>query len=172
MRLKIHYAISKIIYAELWETGINIKEISFLFGNIFPDLIFSFLWRRHEYKHSKDHFKKMLDEIKNKSSFISFKLGVITHYISDYFCYSHMAIFNKGLISHIFYEMQQKIPIKLLKFDLPIINISIEELDSYVNWYESFREFTNDDESDCQIAATLALNFIVAEFSKNPYRFT
>ena len=164
MRLKIHHEIGKKVCGELKELGYQIHEKQFLLGNSFPDLIHSYLWCRHEYQHSKEFIRKKLDMLKKRPVLFSFHLGVLTHYICDYFCYPHSAGYDKGLVQHIIYEIRQKIPEKVYKTNLNIKAFSIEELDRLVSWYESFRVIFDDDESDFHIAATVASNFLQAAY--------
>ncbi|MCL1815211.1 MAG: zinc dependent phospholipase C family protein [Treponema sp.] len=160
MRMAIHHRIGKKVWAELKELGCHIHEKLFLLGNLFPDLIQSYIWRRHEYPHSREYVRKKLISLEKKPLFFSFHLGVLTHYICDYFCYPHSSGYNKGLIQHILYEIRQKVPEKLYNTNLNINAFTIEELDKLVNWYENVRASFNDDEPDFHIAATVASNFL------------
>ena len=165
MRIEIHHKIGKKVCGELKELGCHVHEGLFLVGNIFPDLIHSYIWCRHEYQHSREYIRKKLDMLKRKPHLFSFHLGVLTHYICDYFCYPHSSCYDKGLIQHIIYEIRQKVPERTYKTDLNITAFSIEELDRFVNWYESFRSsFEGNGESDFQIAAMVASNFLQAAY--------
>ena len=160
MRMEIHHKIGKKVCTELKELGCQIHEKMFLLGNLFPDLIQSYLWCRHEYQHSREYVKKKLDMLKKKPKLFSFHLGVLAHYICDYFCYPHSSTYNKGLIDHISYEIRQKIPEKIYKTHLDIKAFAIEELDRFVEWYDSSRPSYDNDEYDFHIAAAVTLNFL------------
>jgi len=160
MRLVIHHKIGKKIFGELKELGYHVSENLFLLGNIFPDLNQSYIWCRHEYIHSREYTKKKIEKLKKSSMLFSFHLGVLTHYICDYFCYPHSPAYDKGLIQHIIYEIQQKAPKKIYKANLNIQAFTIEELDRFVKWYENFRISFDSDDSDLQIAAMVACNFL------------
>ena len=162
MRLKIHHRIGKIISNELKELGRLKNEKLFLLGNIFPDLIHSYIWCPHKYQYSREYIKRKLDKLKKKPRLFSFHLGILTHYICDYFCYPHSSVYDKGFIHHIIYEIRQKIPEKIYRTDLKIKSFSIEELDRFVIWYEGFRKSFEDNESDFLIAAWVASNFLQA----------
>jgi len=164
MRLEIHHKIGKMVCGELKELGCQINEKLFLLGNIFPDLIQSYVWCRHEYKHSRKFLQRKLDILKKRPKLFSFHLGVLTHYICDYFCYPHSTGYDKGLIYHITYEIRQKVPEKIHRTKLNIVGFTIEELDKFVELYESFCTYFRDDEADCQIAATVASNFLLAAY--------
>ena len=164
MRIEIHHKIGKNVCSELKEVGCQINEKLFLIGNLFPDLIHSYLWRRHEYQHSREYIRKKLSMLKKKSRLFSFHLGVLTHYICDYFCYPHSCGYDKGLTQHILYEIQQKVPKKFYKTKLNIRAFAIEELDRLVKWYENSRSSFDDDESDSHIAAVVASSFLQAAY--------
>ena len=164
MRMEIHHKIGKAVCGELRESGCLIDEKLFLLGNLFPDLIHSYIWCRHEYQHSREYVRKKLDMLKKRPKLISFHLGILTHYICDYFCYSHSSCFGKGLVQHIIYEVKQKIPERIYRTNLNIKAFSIEELDRFVKWYDGIRASLENDESDFHIAAMVASNFLQAAY--------
>jgi len=160
MRLIIHHKIGKKIFSELKDLDCYANKILFLLGNIFPDLNLSYLWRRHEYQHSREYTRKMIEMLKKRPWLFSFHLGILTHYICDYFCYPHSSSYDKGLVHHILYEVLQKAPKKVYRINLKITAFTIEELDRFVEWYEDFRTSFKNDESDFQVAAMVASNFL------------
>ena len=164
MRLEIHYRIGKKVCGELKELGFQVNEKLFMFGNFYPDLIHSYLWCKHEYQHSREYIRRKIKALKERPLFFSFHLGVLTHYICDYFCYPHTGVYDKSLFHHIMYEIRQKIPQKQYKTKLTIKSFTIEELGRFVRWYEGFRPSFNNEESDFHIVATVASNFLQAAY--------
>ena len=164
MRLEIHHKIGKTVCDELKELGCRINEKLFLLGNIFPDLIQSYLWRRHEYQHSREYVKRKLDTLKKKPMLFSFHLGVLTHYICDYFCFPHSRVYNKSMLQHILYEIRQKIPDNFSMLNLSIKSFAIEELDKFVDWYEKFRPLLEDDRFDLKMATHVSCGFLQAAY--------
>ena len=162
MRLKIHHMIGKNVCSELKESGLYIHEKLFLFGNLFPDLIFSYLWCRHEYKDSREYVRKKLDKLKKRPRAFSFHLGVLSHYICYYFCYPHSTCYERGIIHHILYEIRQKVPKNSYKLNLKNLAFSIDELDTLVGWYSKIRSAFTNDESDFHIASNVAFRFLRA----------
>ena len=164
MRMEIHHKIGKKVCAELQELGCTIHENLFLLGNLFPDIIQSYIWRRHEYQHSREYVRRKLDKLKKRPRLFSFHLGVLAHYICDYFCYPHSSGYDKGFFNHIRYEIRQKVPENHYKTNLNISAFTIEELigelDKYVSWYDSSCASFNDDESDFHIASMVTSNFL------------
>ena len=164
MRLDMHHKIGKTLAGELKELGFHIHEGLFLLGNLFPDLVYSFLWRRHEYQYTREYVRRKMRVLKNKPWLFSFHLGILAHYICDYFCYPHSNCYEKGLIQHILYEIRQKVPKQYSQAKLHIKAFSIEELDHLVTWYENFRAFFDDDESDFHMAAMVSSGFLQAAY--------
>jgi len=162
MRLDIHFSIAKKICAEIKGLGFHLNAKSFLFGNLFPDLIHSYIWRRHEYHNSRDYIRKKIESFKKRPFFFSFQLGIVTHYICDYFCYPHSSAYDKGLLQHILYEYRQKVPKNPCNLNIDIPSFSIEELDKFVGWYERFRRLLSDDDHDFQMAALVSSCFLQA----------
>ena len=132
MRIMIHHNIGKKVYIELKELDCRISRTLFLFGNVFPDLIQSYIWCRHEFQHSRKFIEKKINTLNKRTRLYSFHLGVLTHYICDYFCFPHSTVYDKGLVKHIIYEMQQKAPNKFYKAKLNIKAFSIDELEKLV----------------------------------------
>ena len=164
MRLAIHYRIAKRISSEIKKDGLRLHEKSFLFGNLFPDLIQSFFWCRHEYPVSRKYITKKIEKIKKKPLFFSFQLGVLTHYICDYFCFPHSRVYNKSMLQHILYEIRQKIPDNFSMLNLSIKSFAIEELDKFVDLYEEIRPLLNDDGFDFQMATHISSGFLQAAY--------
>jgi hypothetical protein len=164
MRLEIHHRIGKKVCGELKELGLRVNERLFYFGNLFPDLIQSYLWCRHEYQHSREYVRKKIEKLKKQPLLFSFHLGILTHYICDYFCYPHSGVYDKGLFQHFIYERRQKVPQELFKTKLTIKSFSVEELGRFIEWYESVRPMNDNDDSDFHIAAAVASNFLQAAY--------
>ena len=162
MRLDIHFTIAKRICAEIKGMGFNLNEKSFVLGNLFPDLIHSYIWRRHEYHNSRNFINKKIESFKKRPFFFSFQLGIVTHYICDYFCYPHSSVYDKGLVQHIIYEFRQKVPQNLFNRNIDIPSFSIEDLDKFVGWYEKLRGLLSDDKHDFQMAALVSSCFLQA----------
>jgi hypothetical protein len=164
MRLEIHYRIGRKVCGELKELGLHVNEKLFLLGNFYPDLIHSYLWCKHEYQHSREYIGKKIEQLKKQPLFFSFHLGILTHYICDYFCYPHSGVYDKNVFHHIMYELKQKVPKELYKTKLTVKSFTIEELGKFVKWYESIRPFDDNDDSDFHIAAAVAVNFLQAAY--------
>jgi hypothetical protein len=69
--------------------GVEINKIVFLFGNVAPDL--NCVYPAHRLKTTEHRFynRLMIADRTDSKLIKSFTLGIITHYICDYFCYAH-----------------------------------------------------------------------------------
>lgn len=83
----------------------------FYIGSILPDCVPSFLVRRHTMEDSFPVLEKEIckllqhfDPKKGMSAYCCRHMGVITHYVSDYFTFPHNSNFTGGLAEHCSYE--------------------------------------------------------------------
>jgi hypothetical protein len=89
-----------------------LNRIFFLLGNLAPDISLSFLYRPHTYESTAPALKRLIPRLYRgrvhpRSALFAFFLGIVSHYICDYFCYPHHPSFKGGLIGHIRYEKNQ-----------------------------------------------------------------
>lgn len=89
MKLKQHLEIGNKVLDEGLINTFKVNRIAYLFGNIAPDL--NCIYPAHRLKTTEKRFYKRLKRVEKSSTPLikSFTLGVITHYICDYFCYAH-----------------------------------------------------------------------------------
>lgn len=113
MNTSTHIKIAKRVL-QLLESELNIKldKRSFIWGNIKPDVSPLIVMALHS-KHTAMDFVKSetanLLKMKNNSGNIfsrefSTRLGVIAHYLSDFFCYAHLASYRENMFKHCIYE--------------------------------------------------------------------
>lgn len=89
MKLKQHLDIgNKVINDNIIKT-FEVNKVAYLFGNVAPDL--NCIYPAHRLKTTEERFYKRLKRVDKASTNLikSFTLGVITHYICDYFCFAH-----------------------------------------------------------------------------------
>ncbi len=87
------------------------ERLAFLFGNIQPDLIGSFMFTPHSAAARGEAFEKKvkncIDRLvyaRHGGFFTSIRLGILCHFLADFFCYPH----NEDVMSpraHMGYEM-------------------------------------------------------------------
>ena len=113
MSISTHLGISRGIMAVI-ERDLNIKldTVGFMLGNIKPD-IDSKLSSVPHLKNTVMEFVSseiktllsMEDKIKNRCTReFSERLGLITHYLLDFFCYAHSEYFKGNILKHCIYE--------------------------------------------------------------------
>jgi hypothetical protein len=101
------------IFFRLRDHGLFLLKFWFLLGNLAPDLCLSFIFRRHEYAASAASLKRMMrrlfdGRLNPRSVLFSYCLGIISHYVCDYFCYPHHPSFKGSLWEHLVYETRQR----------------------------------------------------------------
>jgi hypothetical protein len=135
-----HKIIAEHIYDALTYENININKNRLIIGNMIPDSHLDFINEPHYYDLCFDNVKDILIELTNSKMSIdtySYKIGVICHYISDWFCYPHEQNwhFNQGdTKAHILYEKKEA-KIAKNKIILPK-DIKIEKIsDEYIRFF-------------------------------------
>lgn len=115
MRKKSHISLAwYLMNSEGMEILGNHKG-SFYIGSILPDCVPSFLVRKHTFDDSFDFLKKEFgklvshfDAAKGADCYFCRHLGVIVHYIADYFTFPHNANYPGKLKDHCAYEEELK----------------------------------------------------------------
>lgn len=133
----------------------KINRNAYLLGSVAPDL--NFVYPAHTIDKTLARFRKRILRVEESNSNLvkSFTLGVITHYICDYFCYAHNL--NKTDPKHAIYERVMRKHVELHEH---ILNSQCESLNSQ---WEEIREHINE---------SLSLNgenpeLILTDLSKN-----
>ncbi|MDR2143779.1 MAG: zinc dependent phospholipase C family protein [Treponema sp.] len=103
---------AKFIHERMKRNGMSLRRFPFVLGSLVPDLCFSFIFRRHEYACSALSIRKIVLRLYEgrfdpRSALFAYFMGIINHYICDYFCYSHSPAFQGNLWDHIKYEWVQ-----------------------------------------------------------------
>lgn len=95
-----HIAIAKNTLKFLELQGINVLDKkSFIYGNIKPDTLFQKTPKTHLELESLPFVLKQIDDLINWSGvnnkLMSLELGVISHFLCDYFCLPHFERWSK-----------------------------------------------------------------------------
>lgn len=128
-----HIQVGKLIYQILKQNDIYLNKNFFVFGNIEPDLTLFLLNKPHHKKEFDDYVKNEILFVSNIGientasidSNYSRKLGIICHYIADFFCLAHNNFYN-SIWSHIKYESNLYKYMKKHKKTLKNINFVLE----------------------------------------------
>ncbi len=119
MRKKSHIALTSYLIKSMEVEALSNYKKSFYVGSLLPDCVPSFLTRRHCIEDTFDIVKKEIkkitshyDEEKGITRYYCRHLGVVTHYIADYFTFPHNAIFTGSLSEHCSYENELKFALR------------------------------------------------------------
>ena len=111
MRKKSHISLSRFLVVNIDKEELLKHRKAFYWGSILPDCVPSFLTRRHTYDETIYILRKEIENlIENPNINNEFnrkffrKLGVVTHYIADYFTFPHNKTFTGSLKEHCQYE--------------------------------------------------------------------
>lgn len=109
----LHGKFGNILGKEIKKKGYNIHIGYFTFGNMLPDLSPFYRFSPHEKETNFKDVIKLMEELIFKSDTlslknISIKLGMIVHYLCDFFTFPHNKGFTKSIIKHEFYEQTQR----------------------------------------------------------------
>lgn len=119
MRKKSHISLAKYLMDSMQTEELKYHKKAFYIGSILPDCIPSFITRRHSIEETFEILKKEISRItedydidKGMSGYYCRHLGVITHYIADYFTFPHNSIFKGSIKEHCVYESELKTKFK------------------------------------------------------------
>jgi hypothetical protein len=141
-----HQIIAKNIHKNIYDIyGIELDEKKLLWGSISPDILPKYKLHRHYKKESLDFvvneivklificrlcdFNGVVDPIILK--ILSYTLGVISHYLSDFVCLPHAErwTFKSNMVKHINYE--SKLNEYALYYDFKKNVITVGEIDIF-----------------------------------------
>lgn len=115
MRKKSHISLAWYLMNSEGMDALKLHKGSFYMGSVLPDCMPSFLVRRHTIEDSfevlEKEFQKLVshfDPKKGINCYFCRHLGMITHYVSDYFTFPHNANYPGNLKDHCIYEEELK----------------------------------------------------------------
>ena len=141
MRKKSHMSLANHMLEDMNEENLMAHTRAFQFGCVLPDLVPTFITKKHRVDTTFDILEKKMRKVvedydgRDRLSMMRCKdMGVITHYIADYFTLPHNKIFTGTMREHIRYE-------KVLKYTMrdyvrrlhvgqqPLIRLPMESVD-------------------------------------------
>lgn len=113
MRKKSHIALAKYLIKESRDKELQKHKYAFYFGSILPDIVPSFVYRRHEIVGTFPVLQKRIlclagRKVDKYSAKYCRHLGEVSHYVADYFTFPHNKKFAGGFKAHCFYEEELK----------------------------------------------------------------
>lgn len=178
MKKKSHLSLARFLIDNMQNEELKKYRKSFLIGSIWPDCIPSFLTKRHTIDETFGLLKKEIKKITenydaNKGITGSYcrRLGIITHYIADYFTYPHNACFAGSMKEHILYEIELMDFLKKFLNNSPIDRIrkhnnnfhTIEKISEFIK--EMHEEYLNGLKQiaiDCKYIVELCVHVVKA----------
>lgn len=134
MRKKAHIKLASMLIDSVEDYQLNRYKFWCKVGSILPDIVPTFLWKRHRIDTTSGEFEKAVYKFLEGSQLgrlHSIRAGIISHYLSDYFTFPHNKEFTSGFKLHNSYEGRQLHKIKSYSDDyLERINIQIKEIQS------------------------------------------
>lgn len=116
MRKKSHISLAKYILESKGMEELNKCKKSFYVGSILPDCVPSFLTRKHNIEETLDLLKMEISNVTDKydatkgiDTYFCRHLGMIIHYVADYFTFPHNSIYPGTMMEHCYYEKELKI---------------------------------------------------------------
>ncbi len=113
MLAETHKLIARYIYEALQrELNIDLNYNSFRHGSVAPDIYPFMLFMDHTPRGTMNLVERYMDQLSGSIWLendkmidkFSFKLGVVIHFVADYFCEAHNAKRYKNLFLHFAYE--------------------------------------------------------------------
>lgn len=115
MRKKSHISLAGYILKNMGSEELKTHKKAFMFGSILPDCKLSFITKKHNIEETFSILEKELYKVTDKHNInkgintgYCKRLGVITHYIADYFTFPHNSIFQGRFREHCAYELELK----------------------------------------------------------------
>lgn len=108
-----HTKVARILLGYVEDScGVQFDHAAFVYGNLKPDLKGEYFKKRH---YPSVMLEEVIERIKTFAAKyqigfengreLSVELGVICHYMTDFFCYPHNDdIYNRNLLAHYIYE--------------------------------------------------------------------
>lgn len=131
MRKQGHLLVTNHIMMEQkgWE------KACILLGCVLPDFWIPSLMKGHKRDKNWDKIKEQMEKLERKGSWnmrSCIKLGIILHYVEDYFTYAHSRAYEGGLYAHCMYEKKQY---QEFKEHLSVEKQVIEQVGAFYKYY-------------------------------------
>jgi hypothetical protein len=175
MFIQTHWLIGKVVVQLVArEMPDRLDPLGFCWGSILPDLARPYNQVPHNLEDSHPLLKDMLLKSQNSAfsnqKALSVHLGMIGHFLSDYFCSAHNRPDLMSLIPHTIYEAKllgqvNEPMLRKLAFALPKNEIETSDLYSYLQGkHQDYRQAPPGPETDfsfaMQVVPTMVLSLL------------
>ncbi len=142
-----------------------LNKRSFIYGNIIPDLSIELRMKSHKMKDSLEFIVERINKLTNTPytsiKQFSIELGIINHFLADFFCTVHFHKLTKDLndfIYHLHYEKELAKQFKIMKDNISVYiledelnHISVDNLSEIIlDFANSYSKNTPCIENDIQ----------------------
>jgi hypothetical protein len=178
MRKKSHIALAGYLVDSMKTEELSNHRKAFYLGSILPDCVPSFLTRRHSIEATFDILKNEIislmdhyDSTRGIDTYFCRHLGIITHYIADYFTYPHNSLFLGNMKEHCIYEKFQMKELKRYVYSRAAVRqrkefASLTSAQDVISWIESmhkkYLEAVKAVKIDCQYIVELCYSVVDA----------
>lgn len=155
-------------------------------GSILPDCVPSFITRRHcideTFSILKKELKLLLEDYnynKGITAYFCRHLGIILHYVADYFTYPHNSFYSGNIREHCSYEKEMKFYMRAYVKSKDAMHTRSKELSYHsvdaichhiMNIHKRYEQQVQNIELDCEYIISLChqiVDFILSVFEKN-----
>lgn len=114
MKSASHHAMGHLLHRALEEAGIRLDKEMFVLGNLLPDYLPELILSPHFTAKCQREINvftgalaaQHVDRDGEIPAEYALRLGILCHYITDYFCFAHCREFGKTLAKHAVYEQE------------------------------------------------------------------
>lgn len=114
MNLFSHITMGRYLYTYFTENlGVELDRASFVKWNVLPDIAPSLLKLSHFKKDIYDLVMERAETLSRRGDEMSVQeyskqMGILCHFMSDFFCYAHSESFDGSKIGHLKYEVKMQ----------------------------------------------------------------
>ncbi len=161
-----HIRLAKYLANKQEFSCLNNHRLGFFLGSILPDCVPSFITRRHRIEATFSILKEELQKIEVRSKvdfYFCLHLGIILHYVADYFTYPHNCAFHGTFMEHCIWEWKQQKCLKsLLQRSLDSPQQSTDLMKYLLKMHYKYSEEGISVETDCRYAVEVCYTFVTS----------
>lgn len=161
-----HIRLAKYLADKQEFSCLHDHRLGFFLGNILPDCMPSFITRRHRIQDTFFILKEELQKIESSSKvdfYFCLHLGIILHYVADYFTYPHNCSFHGTFFEHCIWEWkQQKFLKSLLQKPLGSPQKSRNLINYLLKMHYKYAEEGISIATDCRYVVEVCYTFVTS----------
>lgn len=160
MLIQSHLLLARNLLRKTCHYTTNLNKSAFYWGNIRPDIHSPFNRGQHKYEISMDMIEEKWQQLENTGNkcLYSYRLGVILHYIADFFCHAHNdTYYDTNLRAHFDYEQALHKTLLALGEDFSFLGGDLEDIRAYIDEHRaSYLQGGASPERDCAFISQCA----------------